>query len=115
MDDNDQQTETETVEFVNLINHFGREFEDLCVARHDEGQVKYGKFTFLGNDIVRMMAEELADVANYARYQYVKLMLLQKALEEHLEGTGFVAEGQEEVTIGVQAFKGVKDVGWQQP
>ena len=57
------------------------EFNDLRKKRHEIGQEKYGELTFLGNDVVRMMLEELADVANYVEYQAAKLLLLQRALE----------------------------------
>lgn len=103
--------ESETIEFVNLINQLGEVFDTLCTERHEHGQVEYGKFTFLGNDIVRMMLEELADTANYCRYQAVKLMLLQDAMENQVL-KNFVPDGEDQVTIGVKAFKGTGEVGW---
>lgn len=108
------EDKNEAAEFVDLVNTLGAEFENLCLMRHEEGQDKYGKFTFLGNDVTRMMIEELADTVNYCRYQAVKLLLLQTMLENELEDKGVTGEGKDEITIGVKAFKGVKDVGWKQ-
>lgn len=108
----DQQAAAEAQDLIDKLNFFGQSFQSLCVERHNEGQYKYGKFTFLENDVIRMMLEELADTVNYCNYQAVKLMLLQEALEAQVEGSGLLKEGQQEITIGVQAFKGTKDVGW---
>jgi hypothetical protein len=107
----DKEAENETVEFVDTINRLGEVFDRLCIERHQMGQEEYGKFTFLGNDVVRMMIEELADTANYCRYQAVKLLLLQEALSAQLASSG-LSDEKEEITIGIGAFKGVKDVGW---
>lgn len=98
---------------IELVNSAGASFEQLCVERHEMGQKEYGAFTFLENDVVRMMIEELADTVNYCRYQAVKLMLLQEALEKKLAGDDLVGEGEEQITLGVQAFKGVGEVGWK--
>jgi hypothetical protein len=89
---------------VDIFQSLSEEFDQLCQARHEAGQQEYGQFTFLENDIVRMMAEELADTANYCRYQFIKLMLLQNELVKQLE-----ENGQSE--MGAQAFKGTKK-GW---
>lgn len=109
----EREAESEAIEFVNKLNELSQTFEDLCHERHVEGQEKYGKFTFLGNDVVRMMLEELADTANYCRYQAIKLLLIQEGLEKMLSETGLVEDGDEEITIGIQSFKGTKDVGWK--
>jgi hypothetical protein len=84
-------------------------FTDLRRKRHGIGQVRYGELTFLGNDVVRMMLEELADVSNYIEYQAAKLLLLQGLLEEDPRLQQHVKDG--EITIGMQAFKGTKG-GW---
>jgi hypothetical protein len=110
-----QMTEDEkaAADLVDIMNEFGKEFEQLRTARHEHGQKEYGKFTFLENDIIRMMCEELADTANYCQYQYVKLRMLQDLLEEQLGAQGFFKEGQEaQINIGAAAFQGT-GVGWQ--
>ena len=78
-------------------------FDDLCQQRHDHGAAEYGALTFLENDTIRMMCEELADTANYARYHFIKLMLLQEQ---------FLAENPSKIDIGAQAFKGTGE-GWK--
>lgn len=91
-----------------VMQEYSDFFDELCVKRHEAGAAEYGAFTFLGNDVIRMMAEELADTANYCRMQFIKLMFLQAALEEKLE-----KEGVQNNTVQFQGFKGVGDVGWQ--
>lgn len=85
-------------------------FDKLCQERHLAGAAEYGTFTFMGNDVVRMMAEELADTANYCRMQFIKIMILQQFLEGQLQDE--LGEGTEEITIGVKAFKGAGEMGW---
>lgn len=110
----EKEAESEALEFIEKMNQFSAAFDVLCDERHREGQQEYGKFTFMANDVVRMMIEELADTANYCRYQAVKLLFLQEGLERMLAGSGLVGEGEEEITIGIQSFKGTKDTGWKQ-
>lgn len=84
-------------------------FTRLRAIRHETGEEKYGRFTFVQNDVVRMMLEELADLCNYAEYQAAKLLCLQVALEEDPELNALTRDGS--ISIGVQAFKGTKE-GW---
>lgn len=98
----------ENKELAEVINRFSEMFDDLCVQRHKIGQERYGPLTFLGNDVIRMMAEELADTANYCRMQFVKIMMLQAHLTNELEDE----VGDADVTIGLKAFRGTKE-GWK--
>lgn len=98
--------------FVDIMNEKAQAFDRLCAERHEAGAVEYGAFTFLENDVVRMMLEELADTANYCRMQAVKLMLLQEALEVEVAEQFGSGEDVENIQIGVKAFKGVGEVGW---
>lgn len=98
-----------------IFEELSEQFDKLCQERHDAGAKEYGVFTFLENDVVRMMAEELADTANYCRMQFIKLMLLQNMLEGELaeklgEGTEGVYDA--DIAIGIKSFKGTRDVGW---
>lgn len=68
----------------NPIEQLSEEFDNLCTERHIMGQMKYGDFTFLETDVFRMLIEELADAANYLRYHYIKLRLLQMYMEKEL-------------------------------
>lgn len=76
-------------------------FGTLRQIRHNVGEQKYGPMTFQHNDIFRMIAEELADAANYLEYQFVKLMKLQEELQERYPETKD------------QDFNGTK-VGWNE-
>lgn len=92
------------------ITRLSAQYDDLCQARHEMGAKEYGSVTFLGNDVIRMMAEELADTSNYCRMQFIKIMFLQELLEANLEGLGFVND-EGNVSMGVNAFKGTGE-GW---
>lgn len=104
--------EREAYEVAGYLNRKGQEFDQLCVTRHTMGAEEYGATTFLGNDVVRMMLEELADISNYCRMQAVKLLILQERLELEMDKKGFVSEDKQNVELGFQAFKGTKE-GWK--
>lgn len=72
-------TEDQFQEEVRLVNEASLAFDELCQRRHDVGEEKYGTNGFVEVDTVQRMMEELADVANFARYTYVKLHLTQQA------------------------------------
>lgn len=99
-----------SINITDLMVEASNNFDTLCQERHKKGQEEYGSFTFLGNDVVRMMMEELADTANYCRMQFIKLLLLQQALEE--EVTDKLGNSDDSITIGVKAFKGTGETGW---
>lgn len=99
-----EETITELIEQYNLL------FDDMTQKRHEIGRERYGDFAFLGNDVIRMTMEELADVSNYARYMFVKLGILNEYLQSRLkEEVPTDEEGN--VTIGVKSFRGTKE-GW---
>lgn len=93
---------------ISVLNELSDKFDNLCRERHEAGAKEYGVVTFLENDVVRMMAEELADTANYCRMQFIKIMMLQGFLEDELEGR---ADSEGNVTIGIQSFRGT-GTGW---
>lgn len=114
-DPNDEptQAEVDAYELSQAINEFSERFDILCKERHEAGKAEYGAITFLGNDVVRMMMEELADTANYCRMQFIKLMMLQNMLEQD-ESVQKLAggDGELEIGIGKDSFKGVGETGW---
>jgi hypothetical protein len=100
-------SEDEAKGFVGELEEMAQVFDALCQARHVEGQKEYGAFTFLQNDVVAMMIEELADTVNYCRMQAIKLMILQKGVVQQIGDQPIPTE-----TMGMGSFKGAK-AGWE--
>jgi hypothetical protein len=50
-----------------------------CAERMEKGEEKYGPFKFFEVDTVEEAMLEALDLANYARFIYIKLFLLQRA------------------------------------
>ena len=110
-DDEASAEELDAYELSQVLNQAAATFDKLCQERHQEGAQEYGEITFLGNDVVRMLLEELADTANYCKMQAVKLIILQSRMEgEVLPKVSDQNNG--EVQLGWQAFKGTKETGW---
>lgn len=117
-DPNDEPTEEEVAAHELQVYLQGKAdaFDKLCNERHEEGATRYGALTFLENDVLRMMLEELADTANYCRMQGIKLLLLQDRLEAQLgEERGFEAGEDGSIQLGFQSFMGTKKAGWVKP
>lgn len=72
-------------EFANAIEHASESFDALTMARHEMGAEKYGEVKFLEVDSLEMAMEEVIDLANYARYTFIKLYLLQRAMAKQLD------------------------------
>lgn len=62
------------------IQRYSDEFDRVCQQRHEMGTEKYGDGTYLEVDTLEMAVQEVVDLANYARYTYIKLRILQDAL-----------------------------------
>lgn len=103
-----QPTTESPQEFIAKVNNYLALFSELCAQRQEDGEKEYGSFTWLENDVIRMMAEELADTTNYCRFQFAKLMILQESLMKEIHDK----LGDEAATLGVDSFKGVKK-GWE--
>lgn len=97
------------------IEEYSASFDKLTQERHIAGAKEYGVVTFLGNDVIRMMMEELADTSNYCRMQFIKLMMLQHMLEQdEMWATGHPKEGDGlEFGTDSGSFKGTGEVGWK--
>lgn len=91
------------------------EFEILCAKRARVGAEEYGQFKYLGNDMYKMIIEELADMANYIRFLYVKIRLHQANLIDLKEteadassadhpGTAFVGSASDGVPSDSSTF-----------
>lgn len=80
MSENEATSEGEEV--ARLINTFGSEFWEMVQARHELGEKKYGPGKFLRVDTMEEALFELADLANYACYTFVRIRMLQNALQQ---------------------------------
>jgi hypothetical protein len=70
-------------------------FNEHTHSRHMMGAEKYGENTFLDKDLIQMCLDEIADAANYLRYQYAALYVRRKQLEEAGLIGEFVAQPRE--------------------
>lgn len=70
------------------IEQYSMMFDQACQERHDMGEQKYGTGTFLKVNTLEEAAFELIDLANYARYSFIKLMLLNELLEQLEQDAG---------------------------
>jgi hypothetical protein len=87
-----------------IIQKLSDEFDNFCEDRHTKGADKYGPFKFLGADVIQETLEEIADMANYARYQYIKLRMLQVRLSEDPRIIALANE-EDEAVIGIESFR----------
>jgi len=78
------------------VRQYSEEFDTITVARHAMGEKKYGPVKFMSVNSVEMAMEEVADLANYARYTYIKLALLRDSLQEPVI--------EERAALGPQSF-----------
>ncbi len=89
-------------EMVGMINDLSAEFDQLIFDRHTVGQQKYGQLSFLGKDMFLEAFQELADTANYVRYQYIKLRMLQDLILADKDVEKLAMDGT--VSIGLESF-----------
>ncbi len=70
-------------EVLKMMEAFNSEFFDLCEVRHNTGADEYGAFNFLNVNLPEFIYEEIADIANYARFLYIRVRLLEETAREH--------------------------------
>lgn len=87
-----------------LAEEADKAFLDMCESRHKMGAEKYGPVKFLEVDSFEMGLEELADLANYVRYTYIKFYLLRAQMASLVPDT----DNQPEM-IGPNSFISAKD------
>jgi hypothetical protein len=73
-----------TVTVTELLKKLSVQFDEFTLERHKLGAERYGAFKFLELDTLEMAMEEVADLANYARYTYIKLALLKLKIDSML-------------------------------
>lgn len=83
-----------------LYKH-SKTFDELCQRRWDAGAAEYGPTTFMQNDVLRMMIEELVDAANYSRMLVIKLLWLSEKA------------AQTQTDMGAEGFHGTGE-GWNE-
>lgn len=67
---------------VSLLEKYSREFDKMVQERHEMGAEKYGPGKFLNVDTMQEALYELADMANYARYTFIKVRALQERIAQ---------------------------------
>lgn len=67
------------------VNEASKMFDEMCQERLAIGAEEYGPMAFLDNDVLNMLVEELLDMANYARMQVMKILLINKLLNDQVE------------------------------
>lgn len=83
------------------------EFDTFVQSRHEDGAEEYGEFAFLKNDMIKFMAEELADICNYARYAYMKLRIWEATIDGasiDLTSESSGVQRENELPFGATAF-----------
>lgn len=63
-------------------------FSQACQDKHTLGEQKYGPGTWVGVDTLAMMQDEIVDMANYARFSWIRLEIIRQMMD----ASGEVAE-----------------------
>jgi hypothetical protein len=91
------EDKAEEVGLAEFIVGISEEFDTRVIERHRLGATKYGAGAFLTADTLEMAIEEVLDLANYTRYTFIKLRLLQESLAAQVPAepvsTGFINAG----------------------
>lgn len=90
------------MDLVDLIQQANADFDRRVQERHDAGAEKYGPLAFFDKNTVEEAMQEVLDLANYARYTFIKLWLMNEALDKALGG--------EPITVGGGFFTGRPDL-----
>lgn len=85
---------TPDVPMADRIQMASNAFDHMTQERVDMGSKQYGPTGFMEVDTLRMAMEEVLDLANYARFTFIKLWLLQDKLMS-----------TEEQQVGPNAFR----------
>jgi hypothetical protein len=87
-DEGIQQEPSEAdIAVAQILTQYSEEFDEACASRHAAGAEKYGPGKFMSVDTLQEAIEEVVDMANYARYTFIKLRLLQDSIAELLADT----------------------------
>jgi hypothetical protein len=78
----EELTELSGATLIEVIQEASEAFELMMQERHDAGAEKYGPAKFLTVDTIDEALAELVDLANYARFTFIKLVILKIKLQE---------------------------------
>jgi len=82
------------------VERYSQEFDRMCQERHTLGSLKYGEGKFLQVNTLEEAMQEIIDLSNYARYTFIRLMLMNDYLDKKF--------GEDEIhDLGPAAFKAV--------
>lgn len=81
---------------TDMISEGNSLFDQMCQDRHDRGAEKYGSLKFMEKNTLDEAMEEVVDLANYARYTFIKLYLLAEQMDAKM--------AEESPNVGPQAF-----------
>jgi hypothetical protein len=91
-----------------MLEKLNLEFFELCEQRHNTGADEYGPLKFLEVDLPEFIYEELADFANYARFLYIRVRILEEVANERgIDlSSAFAGEvrGDDKVPLGPATF-----------
>lgn len=99
---------------TNDLEKHSLEFDLLTQARHETGYEEYGDLKFLDNELFGMIYEELADAANYLRYQFIKLRLVEEQVNaggiDLTPGAFEAVRDEDELSHGAPSFSPSEEV-----
>jgi hypothetical protein len=97
-----QQDQEDNVaqQIAEQLTAYSDEFDASCENRHQLGAEKYGPGKFLMVDTLEEALDEIVDLANYARFTYIKLRMLQEAI---------IQQGTDTGVLGADGFMSTRD------
>jgi len=81
-DENTTKVRVSETGLAEIVEKLSAEFDHRVIDRHRLGAEKYGPFSFFNKDMFEEACQEVLDLANYARYSYIKLRLTQLQIAE---------------------------------
>jgi len=81
-DENTTKVRVSETGLAEIVEALSAEFDHRVIDRHRMGAEKYGPFSFFNKDMFEEACQEVLDLANYARYSYIKLRLTQLQIAE---------------------------------
>src|SRR5260370_482448 len=67
---------------IEAIRQADELFDKACAEKYQVGKQNYGAFAFIENPTLQMAMDEIVDLANYARFTFIKLALLKHQIDK---------------------------------